>query len=83
MAEMSKTALKTLKSAVAKRNAERKKGTFTGFKALTKKLMAKGKSEGLAKGIAVKVGRKKFGKAGFQALAALGKRKAAARRKRG
>lgn len=49
------------------------------FQALTEKLESQGKSAGAAKAIAASVGRAKLGKAKFQALAAKGRKRAAAK----
>jgi hypothetical protein len=53
-----------------------------GFKALQAKIESQGKSAGAAAAIAASIGRKKFGKKGMAALAAEGKRRAAAHAKR-
>ena len=52
-----------------------KLGSGARFKALKGKLMKKGKSAEDAEAIAASVGRKKYGKAKFQKLAAKGKKK--------
>lgn len=64
---------KVLAAALKKRQAEKKKGTYTSFDALTRKLEGQGKTADQAKGIAAIVGRKHFGKAGFAALGQYGK----------
>ncbi|WP_433465710.1 hypothetical protein [Spirillospora sp. CA-128828] len=48
-------------------------GSGARFKALTNKLAAKGAKD--PKGLAASIGRKKFGKAAFQQMAAAGHRK--------
>lgn len=50
-----------------------KLGTGARFKALTKKLRSKGAED--PKALAAAIGRKKFGKARFQELAAAGRRR--------
>ena len=45
------------------------------FKQLVRKLEGKGKSADQAAGIAAKVGREKYGKAGMEAKAAAGRKK--------
>lgn len=55
--------------------AKAKLGSGARFKALTEKIKKQGKSEESAKAIAAAVGRKKYGKEKFQAMAAKGKKK--------
>jgi len=57
---------KTLQKAEAKRNASKKKGTYVGFKKLAAET---------SPATAAAIGRKKYGKAGFAALAKKGKSK--------
>lgn len=52
-----------------------KLGTGKRFEALTKALMARGKSKKDAKGLAAHIGRKKYGKEKFQKMAAKGRKR--------
>lgn len=52
----------------------KKKGKHIGFKKLVKKLEDKGMAPAAAKATAAKIGRKKYGKAEFQRMAAAGRK---------
>lgn len=57
-----------------KKSTGKKKGSYIGFKKLSEKIQASGKSKKSADAIAASVGRKKYGSKKFNAAAAKGKK---------
>jgi hypothetical protein len=53
----------------------KKKGTYVGFKKLSKSIQRKGKSKKSADAIAATIGRKKYGKAGMAKKAVAGRKR--------
>ena len=62
-----------LKAALARRKAAKKKGTYLGFSALRARL-ARRKDVKNPDAMAAMMGRKKYGKAGMEAMSAMGKK---------
>ena len=55
--------------------AKKKKGTYIGFKKLSKRIQRQGKSKKSADAIAANIGRKKYGRKGMARKAAAGRAK--------
>lgn len=54
---------------------KKKKGTYIGFKKLSKKIQRKGHSKKSADAISASIGRKKYGRKGFARMAAKGRKR--------